>query len=807
MDALLQDLRLGLRSLARTPAFTAAAVAAMALGIGGTSAIFAAFDTLLLRPLSLPQPERLVTLYERDASGATNLLSLANFRDFAAQVPDLESSAAYYPNSSTLMTPQGPEQFELGSVTASFMHTLGVHPALGRDLGVAEEGEAAPRVLLLSDDAWRRRFGGSSEVIGKSATVAGHPYTIVGVLPRGFSFPGLANAEALVPMRYGERELKSRGNHYHRGVARLRPSSTLEQASRNLLLVARRLATDFPATNTGGGAYAVGLLDDAVSNIREPLTLLLLAVAALLLVSCANVAGMLLARGAARQREVAIRAALGAGRARIARQLLVESTLLALCGGTLGLLLALWGVDALVALAPEGTPRIGVVHLDCRVTAITLGLSILVGLLAGAVPAFQMSRTDLTEALREAGQRGSGSPRKIRARSLLVVVEVALALMLVVVSGLLARSLSRVLDTGLGLDPANVLTIGVGIPGGSFKGTKKYSELNARLLDRVAAIPGVESAATVNAIPLTLALWSFAFRIEGRPAPLVGMEAETGTNWVTPGYFGTLRIPVRDGRDLAASDTYQTPKVLVVNEAFARRFFPGERPVGQHLRMLYDFEGEGEFTWEVVGVVGDVRGNGLDREPTPEVYISQTQQGFRAMNLILRTRSRTADIVRAVRAEVLALAPQQPLGRVQSMDELVAASVGPRRFQALLCSAFGLFALLLSALGLYGLIAYSVAQRTHEIGIRMALGAERGTVLRMVVGEGLRLAGLGLLLGLLGAFAASRALQSQLYGISASDPLTYAGVAALIAAVATLASLVPARRAASVPPLVALRSE
>ncbi len=807
LEGLVADLRLGVRSLRRTPAFTAAAVLAMALGIGGTSAIFAGFDALLLRPLPLPAADRLVAVYERSPDGEQNLFSPPNYLDLVTQTPALESGAAYYRRTSNLQTADGPQQVELGAVTASFLPTLGVRPALGRNFSPDEEPRGRNHLLILTDGAWKRRFGAAPDLLGKTVTVNAEPFTVIGVLPRGFSFPGLPDLEGLIPLGLGQIELKARGNHFLWAVARVKAGVTLQQASREVADVAKRLAADFPATNTGCSAYAVDLLADSVQDIREPLAILLAAVAALLLVSCANVAGMLLARGASRQREIAIRAALGGGKARIARQLLVESSLLGALGGVLGLLFAVWGVGTLVALAPEGTPRLADVHLDGRVTAFTFLLAVFVGLVTGVAPAIQASRPDLTEAMRDGGQHGSGSRRKARARSLLVVVEVALALLLVVVAGLLTRSLSRVLDARLGLDPNEVLTIQLNFPPGRFRGLRPFSELNARLMEKVASIPGVESAATVNAIPLTNAGWDFPFRIEGRPPPPPGLEPDALTNWVSPGFFRTLRIALREGRELSASDTYQSPKVMVVNEAFARRFFKGESAIGQRIHMLYGFEDEGEFTWEIVGVVGDVRGQGLDKEARPAVYVSQTQQGFRAMNLVLRTRARAAEVVRAVRAEVLALDGQQALGRVQTMDEILSASVGSRRFQALLCSAFGGLALLLAALGLYGLIAWSVAQRTREIGIRMALGAEQRSVLRMIVLEGLRLAGAGLGIGLLGALAVSRALQSQLYGISSSDPLTYVTVAALIAGVAALASLVPARRAASIAPLIALRSE
>jgi len=431
----------------------------------------------------------------------------------------------------------------------------------------------------------------------------------------------------------------------------------------------------------------------------------------------------------------------------------------------------------------------------------------LVGVVAGVAPAVQASRPDLTEAMREGGPHASGSRRKARARSALVVVEVALALSLVVAAGLLMRSLARVLGAPLGFDPANVLTVDLSFPGGRTHGLKGFSNLNARLVEQVSAIPGVESAATVNAVPLTNAQWDFGFYVEGRERPAPGTEPDTRVEWISPSYFRTLRIPLLEGREFASTDTYSSPKVLLVNQAFARRYFKGETAVGQHLRMLYGFEDEGQFSWEIVGVVGDVRAQGLDKEPPPEVYVSQTQQGFRAMNLLVRARADAGSVARSVRAIVQGLDPAQAIGRVQPMEQVVTLSVGSRRFQALLCTAFGALALLLSALGLYGVIAWSVAQRTQEIGIRMALGAQRATVLRMILLEGLKLAAAGLGIGLCGALLATRLLQSQLYGVSASDPLTYAGVAALIALVAAAASLLPARRAASIAPIDALKSE
>ncbi|HZR09950.1 MAG TPA: ABC transporter permease [Myxococcales bacterium] len=807
MSGLFSDLRLAVRSLLRTPGFTAVAVLAMAVGIGGTSAIFAGFDMLLLRPLALPASQQLVTLYERTADGEWNLLSAPNYRDFALQTPSLQSAAAYYTRTANLTTPDGPQKVELGAVTASFLPTLGVQAALGRNLTADEEPRGENQVIILTDGAFRRRFGGSPDLLGKRVTVDAQPFTVIGVLPRGLSFPPLPDIEGLVPLGLGQVELASRGNHFLSGVARLRQGATVEQASRDVAQVAKRLAADHPATNTGASAYAVGLLADSVRDVKEPLAILLAAVAALLLVSCTNVGGMLLARSASRERELAIRAALGGSQWRIARQLLVESSLVGLVGGTLGILAALWGVEILIALAPAGTPRLSEVDVDARIAALTFAVSLLVGLLAGVAPAIQTSRPDLAEAMREGGQHASASRRTARVRSLLVVIEVALSLCLVVAAGLLTRSLSRILAAPLGFDPEHVLSIELSFPGRRFNGLEGFSSINSRLVENVSRIPGVDSAATTNAVPLTNTGWDFGFLVEGRPPPQPGTEPDTRVNWVSPGFFHTLRIPLIEGRELATTDTYQSLKVMVVNQAFAHRFFKGERAVGQRIRMLYSFEDEGQFTWEIVGVTGDVRGTGLEKDAPPEVYVSQTQQGFRAMNLLVRTHADPASISRAVRAQVAALDPSQAIGKVQSMEEIVARSVGSRRFQALLCSAFGALALLLSALGLYALIAWSVTQRKQEIGIRMALGAEKGTVLRMVVLQGVRLAAAGVAVGLGGALAATRMLQSQLYGVSRFDPATYAGVAALIAVVAAVASLLPARRAAAIDPLVAMKSE
>jgi putative ABC transport system permease protein len=806
-EGLGSDLRLGLRSLLHTPGFTAAAVLAMALGIGGTSAIFAGFDTLLLRPLPFPNSDRLVSLYERTADGEENILSPPDYADLVSQTPSLERGAAFLRRVANLTTPSGPQEVQLAGVTATFLPTLGISPVLGRNFTADEEPRGKNALLLLTDGAWHRRYGAAPDVVGKTVTVDALPYTVVGVLPRGFLLPAMPDLEGLVPLGLGPVELRSRGDHFLWGIGRMKPGVSVEKVSSELQQVATRLAQTYPATNNGCGAFATGYLADSVRDIHRPLSILLAAVAALLVVACANVAGMLLARGASRQREVAIRAALGGGRFRIARQLLVEAALLGAFGGALGLLFAFWGVDGLVALAPEGTPRIGEVHLDARVTLFTLVLSLAVGLAAGLAPALQTSRPDLTEAMRESGQHGSASRRKARARSALVVVEVALALTLVVVAGLLTRSLSRVLDTRFGFDPENVLAIQLNFPGTKSRTLKGYSDLNARIVERVSAIPGVESAATVNSIPLTAGGWDFGFLVEGKPPPPPGLNPDAQTYWVSPAYFRTLRIPLLDGREFGPSDTYQSHKVALVNQAFASRYLKGERAVGQRIHLLASFQDEKDFVWEIAGVVGDIHEEGLDQATRPAIYFSQTQQGFRAMNLMIRTRASRGDVVRSVRAELLAIDPQQAIGKVQSMDEIVAASVGSRRFQALLCSAFGLLSMVLAALGLYGLIAWTVAQRTQEIGIRMALGAQRGSVVWLVVGQGLRLAGAGLAVGIGGALAVSRVVQAQLYGISATDVSTYASLALLVGAVALVASFVPARRAATIDPLAALKSE
>jgi putative ABC transport system permease protein len=803
MDTVLQDLKYAVRTLGRTPAFTAAAVLAIALGVGGSSAMFSVLEGVVLRPLPAPHPERLTRVYEVGRDGYRGSWSVPDYFDFARENGSFESTAAVRRTTVNMTTDAGPAQIPGARVSSGFYATLGVHPAMGRGFTGEEDLEGGAHVAVLTDGLWKREFGGDRRILGQSVVLDAGSYTIVGVMPASFSFPLMRQAEILIPLEATRRDLENRGLHSMAVVARLKGGVALQQAQADLDVLGPRIASRLP-DHAGQKLAAVPLLDDLVGNVKPVLEALLGAVGIVLLIACANVASMLLARGAARQRELAIRSALGSGRGRIVRQLLTVSVLLAVVGGGLGILLAAWGVDGLVALAPKSIPRLDEVRLDGLVLVFALAVSVVSGVLAGVVPAIQASRPDLVEALKNGA--AATSPRS-RARGALVVAEIALALVLVVGAGLMIRTLVRLLDvrTGMSADPAHVLVADVTLPHARYPDTPGMQSFQNRLLERAAALPGVQGAALVSGVPLDPSFQAvLSAEIEGEPAPAPGEAPEAEVNWVTPGYLDTLGVQLLQGRPLSASDTPTSGQVVLVNQAFVRKYLKGRDAVG---RRLVNFRGPDDKGWTIVGVIGDVHTQALDKLPQPMILVPRSQWAQASMRVLLRTSGNPMTLAPLLRTEVLALDKDQPVANPRTLESVIADSVGERRFQMTLLTGFGVVALLLAAVGIYGVVAYSVAQRSREIGIRMALGAQGSSVLRMVVGSGLRLAVAGVVLGLLAAFAVTHALERALYGVSATDPLTFAAVAALLLGVAALASWAPARRATRVDPMVSLRAE
>ena len=809
MDTLFQDLRYAIRTLARSPGFTAAAVVALALGVGGSSAIFSVLEGVVLRPLAAPQPEQLVRLYETipgDAPGHDrNPYSTLDYLDVAKESGAFESVAGFQNTRLSMTVGSGPEQLPAGKVTASFFATLKVHPALGRGFASGTDYKGAAHEVVLSHHLWKREFSADPRILGQTTTLDGRTYTIVGVLPASFRFPLLRNAEALIPFEWDEKDMQNRGLHFLSAFARLKPGMTLQSAQADLRVVGPRIASRIPE-HTGWSQRAVPLLDDLVGPIKPVLQALLGAVVLVLLIACANVASMLLARGAARQRELAIRAALGSGRGRIVRQLLTEALFLALVGGALGVLLAAWGLDGLVALAPRTIPRLDEVRLNGSVLGFALAMSIGSGLLAGLAPALHASRPDLVEALKNGA---AGATSRGRARATLVVAEVALALVLVIGAGLMIRTLARLLGVRSGLgDPARVLVAETVLPKNRYEKPEQIHAFQQQLLARAAALPGVKSAAITTGVPLDRHFnASLGFDIEGAPPSLPGQGPDAEVVWATPGYRETLGIPLLQGRDLRASDDERAPQVVLVNHAFVRKFLGGGAAIGRRLKGFR----KDKDTWEIVGVIGDVHTQSLDQAPEPQAVVSSAQWPQPFIRVLLRTSGRPMDLAPLLRTELQALDKDQPLANPRTLEAVIGESLGERRFPMMLLTVFGVVALVLASLGIYGVMAYSVAQRAKEIGIRMALGAPTTQVLRTVVGSGMRLAvigvGIGLSVALLVSVVVTEAAKATLYEVSTTDPVTFLAVSVLLLGVAALASWAPARRASRVDPMLSLRAE
>jgi putative ABC transport system permease protein len=810
MEKLLQDLRYAARMLVKHPGFTAVAALTLALGIGANAAIFSVVNAVLLRPLPFDEPERLVAVWTPHpkrgiARGASSYPDFADYRDQSAS---FEALAAFRERDYTLAIGDSAERLEGARVSWPFFSMLRVQPQLGRAFSADEDRLGGPRVAILSHGLWQRRFGSAPDVVGRAVNLDGEPHTVVGVLPEDFRLDfRIPGAEVFTLMGLeGKDSLEARGMHYLGVIGRLRPGVPIEQAGADLVAVAARLEQAHPDSNSGRTAAVFPLHEEIVGDVRRGLLVLLGAVALVLLVSSANVANLLLARATEREREVALRSALGASRARLGRQLLTESVLLALAGGTLGLLLAFWGVGVLVAQAPADLPRAADIRLDGRVLAFTFGVSILTGLLFGTAPAWRSAGAPL--AVLNEGGRGSGGPRRQRTRHALIVAEVAISLVLLVGAGLLLRSLGRILDVDPGFDPEGVLSARLSLPEAKYATPSAIASFYERLQARLATLPGVQAAGLAMPLPVDGMVWMTSFIRLDRPEPAPGERITAHYKSVLPAYFDALRIPLQRGRLLSEQDRQGAPRVILINQTLARRAFPDEDPLGRQVRFGVSVDATDEdVPWEIVGIVPDTAVTRLEAEPQPAFYVSALQQPIGDASLVLRAGVDPRALAESVRREVAALDPELPLHHVRTMPELLSASVAQRRFQALLLAGFAVVGLLLAAVGLYGTLAFSVGQRTREIGIRMALGAEGGGVLRLVIGQGLLPVLVGLGLGLAGAFALSRVLGGLLFQVSATDPATFAGVALLLLLTALLASYLPARRATRVDPLAALRCE
>jgi putative ABC transport system permease protein len=805
LEAIGQDLRFAGRQLWKSPGFTLIVVLTLALAVGATTSIFSVVDAVLLQPLPFPQPERLVRVFPMYKDGHREVFSPPNFTDWSAASRTITAAAAFNDGTVNLSGTGGePERLSGAFVGSRFFSILGVRPRAGRWFTPGEDRPGAPRVAVISEELWRRRFGESRGALGRSIALNGQPYTVIGVVARNDELP--AKTDVWMPLVFAEGQMKSRGAYYLDAIARLAPEATLDKARSEAAVIGKRLETQYPEANAGYGLSLAPLQELMVGDVRAPLLVLLGAVLAVLLIACVNVANLLLVRAAAREGEVAIRTALGAGRSRIIRQLLTESLVLALAGGAAGAALAVWVTKGLVALAPPQTPRLGEVGLHAPVLLFALAITLVTGVLFGLAPAVQASRPDLVGALKEA-VRGSRGRAASRARNVLVIVEVALAVVLLAGAGLLLRSFARLQDVALGFRPQQAVTFRLSLPDAQYQEDPQVGAFVDGLVQRMQRLPGVTSAAAgAYAMPLDGAVFTLSFTVEGRPPAPPGQEAATRVGVVTPDFFRTLGVPVLRGRAFTDRDRAGAPQVVLLNEAAARRYFPGEDPMGKRVKLGWSHNGN-RRGGEVVGIVGDYRQGTLDKEAEPQMFLPYGQAPIQEMSVVLRTASGSPAVAGTARGAVRELDPSLPLFGFKTLQDLVAGSASQAKFYMLLLGGFAAIALVLAAVGIYGVIAYAVRQRTQEIGIRMALGATRPRVQRMVVRQGLILAALGAVAGLAAALFATRWMRSLLYEVSAADPAIYLAVPLVLVAVAALASWVPARRAAQTEPQLAIRGE
>jgi putative ABC transport system permease protein len=801
-----QDLRYGFRTLLRNPGFCAVAILALALGIGPNTAIFTMVNAVLLKPLPVPAPDRVVMIWGTLLKSGFDQMpvSAADFLDWKRQAHSFDEMSAAFaiPEYGLNVSGAGdPERVPAALASREFLPALGIKPVAGRNFLPEEDRAGGPPAVLISHAFWQRRFHSDPAAIGRTLTVDGVPRTIAGVVPHELG--EMVAADLWLPTAINPNN-PERQNHNYGIVARLKPGVTVAQARAEMTVIARRLESAYPATNTGWGITLFPMAEMFTGRIRPVLLVLLGAVGLLLLIACANLANLLLARAATREKEIAIRGALGAGRRRIVRQLLTESLVLALAGGALGLALAAWGVRLMRGVVPGMFPMLQHMRVDVPVLAFTFGISILTGLLFGLVPAWKSSRTDLNTTLKEAAGRSEGAGGSHRIRGFLLASEVALAVLLSVSAGLLLRSFMRVTGVNPGLRTDHILTMNLSLPEVKYDTPIKRAHFYKNLIERLDALPGVRSAGAVMFLPLRVSLLSFrigvnSFLIEGRPPVSEDKQPLADFRMATPGYFNTMGITLRQGRLFDQHDDLDAKRVALVNEAMVRKHFPHESPLGKRIVMGQPLE--------IVGVVADAKLYGLDAPVEPAIYVPHMQRPSDSMGVVVRTAGDPAAMAPAVRGEILKLDPEQPVSNVRTMETVLADSLMLRRISMLLLTIFATLALTLATVGIYGLTAYSVSRRTHEIGLRVALGASQSQILRLVVGRGLVVSLIGAGIGVAAAFELTRGLAGMLYDVTATDPLVFAGVPLLLVAVSALASYVPARKATRIDPLVALRYE
>jgi putative ABC transport system permease protein len=810
LDQIFNDARYGVRNLLKRPGATLVALVTLALGIGVNTAIFSAVDSILLRPLPFKDPERVVSIWERGLGQGVNQneVAPANFFDLRNQSQSFEGIGAHGPQDVNLTSDGAePERLSGELVTANVFSILGVEPALGRTFLANEDQVGQEHVVVLGDALWRRRFNRDPSIVNRNITVNGESFTVIGVMPRGFFFPQ-RETELWIPWAMEPEQAAGRGDHYLRLVARLRPETTLKQANAEVDAVGGRLATEYPKTNEGLTFIVNSTHQDYVGNLRLPMLILFAAVGLVLLIACANVANLLLAQATTRRREIAIRLALGARRWTIVRQLLVESLLLATAGGVLGVLGALWVVEALSKLVPESLSKLQNVTIDARVLMFTLGVSVLTAIVFGGVPAVLAARAKPGETLSDVARDTGGGTSGRHVRRVLIVSEVALAVVLLVGAGLLIRSFQLLRQVQTGFSTENLLTMKMVLP------MPKYGKPEARrafydeMLRRVGELPGIESAGMITFLPLSFSGMNFSFSVEGRAQPSDMKLPFALYRVVSPEYFRTMGIPLQRGRLFDSHDSADSQPVILISQRLAEQYWPGEDPTGKRLK-IGPLDSPNPWL-TVVGVVGNVRQAGLYGDPRMDLYApyAQDRRAFIApRDLVLRTKGDAVSVAGAVRQAVWSVDKDQPVTNVRTMDQVFASAISQERFQALMLGLFAALALVLACVGLYGVISYAVVQRTHEIGVRMALGARSADVLRLVLRQGIGLTIVGLIIGVGVGLVATRVLTDMLFGVTPRDPLTFIGVPVLLLLVAFLACYVPARRATRIDPLVALRYE
>jgi putative ABC transport system permease protein len=802
MEQLIKDIRFGVRSFLKRPGFLVIAVATLAIGIGGTTAMFTVVNAVLLRPLPFPEPERIILLEGvNPKQGITQSnMSMPDIYDWQQQSQSFEQIAAFSSGGVFLNTGDETERVRAAGVSSEFFALLRTNPVHGRTFVAEDMHESSQPVVVISHALWQRRFGGATDVVNRKVITGDQSSTIVGIMPAGFNYP--ADSELWAPLTVNP-ATEPRDNRFLSVVARLKPNVSLSQAQVELDTINQRLAQNYVDTNTGWGVRLSELRERLVRNLRTSLLILLGAVGFVLLIACANVANLLLARAASRQKEIALRMAVGASRFRVIRQLLTESVLLSVIGGLLGFALSVWLIKLLIAITPPNTPRIDEIGIDMPVFAFTLTVTLLAGILFGLFPALQTSRLNLNEMLKDTGRRGSDSGGRNRAGSLLIVSEIALSFVLLAGAGLLIKSFINLREIDPGFNASNVLVMRLGLTPGKYERGEPRAQIYKQLIERVKATPGVQSAGAILSLPLS----GDAFNVwrgvipEGRPLSLD--EQKNGQHLpVTPDYFQTLQIPIKAGRTFTDQDDLKSTKVAIINEKMAHELWPGENPIGKRFSVWRDEK----FSREVVGVVGDTRGNSLDTEAGNQVYMPYAQDpNWGAMSLVVRTTGEPSAFTSSVREAIRAVDKGVPTYNLRTMDDVVSTSTAPLRVPMLLLTVFAGVAMFLAMLGIYGVTSYYVTQRTHEIGVRMALGAQIADVIKLILRRGILLAVVGIGIGFAGAIAVTRYMTTLLFGVEPLDVITFAGVALVLIAVVFIACLVPARRATKIDPLEALR--